>query len=79
MLQAYRRPGRDPLTCRLSLSEADGMVVLTITAAGDPAAFDPPGDSISLSLIDGYVRQTSGHREDESGPDGVLTVRAPLP
>ena len=78
VLQAYRRPTDAPLDLRICVGVAGGRVCLTLTAKGDPTAFEPAGDNISSSLIDCYVRQLRGVLTRSSGPDAVLQVEAPV-
>jgi hypothetical protein len=78
LMQAYRRPGDKPLACRLKVAMHDHEdVVLTIRVEEDANAFAAPG-GISLTLIEGYVRQIHG-RLDLTADGGGLVVHAPIP
>ncbi len=78
LMQAYRRPSRKLLSCRLKVAMHDDEdVVLTISIEEDLHAFDAAG-GISLTLIEGYVRQIRG-RLDLAEDAGQLVVHAPFP
>jgi two-component sensor histidine kinase len=77
LMQAYRRPGEAPMSCRLKVVMQEHQdVVLTIAVEEDAHAFDAP-DGICLTLIQGYVRQIRG-RLDFGEAAGSLTIHAPL-
>jgi two-component sensor histidine kinase len=77
LMQAYRRPCPNPLSCRLKVAMHDDEdVVLTICVEEDIHAFDAPG-GIGLTLIEGYVRQIHGRLDVEDA--GRLIVHAPIP
>ena len=78
LMQAYRRPVDAPLSCRLKIAMHEHEdVVLTISVEEDAHVFDITG-GISLTLIEGYVRQIKG-RLDLAEQAGALVVHAPLP
>ena len=77
LLQAYRRPGADPVSLKLKVCMHEhGDVMLSIAAEEDAHVFDS-SSGISSTLIQGYVRQIHG-RLDVSPEAGSLIVHAPL-
>ncbi len=78
VLQAFRHPSPTSLEMLITVKTDSLQATLTVTALGEPHAFDPAPRSISGSLIDGYVRQVRGVVRREGGEDGTLTVQAPV-
>jgi two-component sensor histidine kinase len=79
VMQAFRHyEGEAPLRCRLEIDGCEPQrVELALTVENDGEAFEP-GEGISRSLIEGYVRQIKGKLSIGMRP-ARLTVEAPLP